>query len=265
MTFVEHLSELRVNLVRCLVALLIGMFACYGYAPKLFAILQQPLKAVLPQQSTFIFTSLTEAFFVYMKVSLMASLFLTSPYLFYQLWHFIAPGLYPEERRFIIPVAICSALFFVSGALFGYYLVFPFAFSFFMGFATDIIKPMPSLDLYLNFCLKMLFAFGFVFELPIFILFLVRFDLVTVDQLKQARRYFIVVAFIVAAVLTPGPDVISQMLMAFPMIFLYEVSIVVTKLFCKKQLARTTDEESTKQDIAQTTHTQTVGSTKKPN
>lgn len=234
MTLLDHLSELRVRLVRCLIALAVGFFACYGFAEQLFNYLMIPLTRALPAGGKLIYTALPEAFFVYMQVALVAGAFLASPYLFYQIWSFIAPGLYDDEKRHIIPIAGASALFFVAGAAFCYFQVFPYAFEFFVGFATDIIEPMPKLDEYLGFTLKMLLAFGLIFEMPLFAFFLARLGLVTAQWMRKTRKYAILAIFIVAAILTP-PDVFSQLMMAAPMLVLYEISILVAAVFGKKK------------------------------
>lgn len=234
MTFTEHLNELRVRLMRCLVAAFIGFLACYGFAEQLFLILMEPLIVQLqPTGGSLIYTGLPEAFFTHLKVAALAGLFLASPYIFYQIWMFIAPGLYEGERKYMIPIALCSALCFVTGALFGYFVVFPFGFQFFLGYATDFIQPMPSVKEYFSFSTSMLFAFGLIFELPLFMLFLSALGIVTYKTLRKYRKFAILGNFIVAAVLTP-PDVVSQILMAGPMCLLYEVGIWVSYLFGKK-------------------------------
>jgi sec-independent protein translocase protein TatC len=182
----------------------------------------------------FQYTSPPEAFFTYIKISVVAGIFLVSPYLFYQVWGFVAPGLYKHERRWLIPIAFFSAFFFVTGALFGYFVVFPFGFEFFAGFTTPDIQFIPKLNEYLSFALKLLFAFGIAFELPLFILFLARLGLVTAAGLRKRRKYAILITFIVAAILTP-PDPFTQTLMAIPMLFLYEIGIIVAKLFGKRK------------------------------
>ncbi len=238
MTFTGHLDELRKRLIHCSIAAVIGFLGCYAFAERLFNLLMAPLIEVLPPKSTLIFTSLPEAFFTYLKVAFVAGLFAVSPYIFYQIWKFVAPGLYDSERRYFIPMAFFSALFFVSGALFGYFVVFPFGFKFFMGFATDFIRPMPTIREYLGFSLKLLIAFGVIFELPLFIFFLARLGMVTSDGLRRKRKYAVLCAFVVSAVLTP-PDVVSQTLMAGPLVILYELGIWVAHFFGKKKPSRT--------------------------
>jgi sec-independent protein translocase protein TatC len=242
MTLLEHLDELRFRLVRCCIAVGIGFLACYGFAEQLFGYLVAPLLAVMPETSTLIFTELPEAFFTYLKISIVAGMFLTSPYIFYQIWAFIAPGLYDEEKKYIIPMAGVSALFFASGACFGYFIVFPFAFDFFMSFNNETIQAMPKLGEYLGFSLKLLIAFGLIFEMPLFAFFGARIGILTAAAMRKARKVAVLCFFIVAAILTP-PDVISQLLMAGPLLLLYEVSIYVAKIFGRSAKAGGQDED----------------------
>jgi sec-independent protein translocase protein TatC len=234
MTFTEHLNELRVRLVRCLIAAFVGFLACYGFAEQLFMLLMQPLIVLLePSGGSLIYTGLPEAFFTHLKVAALAGLFVASPYVFYQIWMFIAPGLYEGERKYMIPIALCSALCFVTGALFGYFIVFPFGFQFFLGYASEVIRPMPSVKEYFSFSTSMLFAFGLIFELPLFMFFLSVLGVVNYKSLRKYRKFAILGSFVVAAILTP-PDVVSQSLMAGPMCLLYEVGIWVSYMFGKK-------------------------------
>lgn len=226
MSLLEHLGELRTRLVRMLIGALVGFFLCYGISEQLFQWLSMPLSAVMPQDTRLIYTSVPEGFFVYLQVAFVAGVFLASPYIFYQIWAFVAPGLYREERRQVIPLALCSAIFFIMGAAFCYFAVFPVAFAFFMSYSTGMIVAMPSISEYLGFSLKMLLAFGLIFEMPLFAFFLSRMGLITATWMRKVRRYAVLVVFVVAAVLTP-PDVFSQTLMAIPMLLLYEVSIFV--------------------------------------
>ncbi|WP_285907504.1 twin-arginine translocase subunit TatC [Pseudodesulfovibrio pelocollis] len=188
----------------------------------------------MAQEGHFQYTYPAEAFFSYIKISIVAGLFLVSPYVFAQIWGFIAPGLYAHERKWMIPIAVISAAFFTSGALFGYFVVFPFGFEFFASFSTEGIQFTPKLNEYLSFCLKLLFAFGFVFELPLFIFFLARMGMVSSDGLRKKRKYAILVGFVLAAILTP-PDPFTQCLMAGPLIILYEVGIWVAFFFGKNE------------------------------
>lgn len=234
MSLLEHLEELRGRLTRMIIAALVGFAVCFAFAERILAILLHPLKTVLPPKSELITTGLTEGFFISMKAAFVAGIFLVSPYIFYQIWSFIAPGLYEDERKLAIPVAFFTALCFVSGACFGYFVVFPFGFTFLANYAADVVTLMPKLSEYYSFCMGLLFAFGIIFEMPVFIFFLARFGVVDHKWLRQKRRWAIVVFFIVAAVLTPTPDAVNQLLMALPMVVLYEVSIWVAYFFGKK-------------------------------
>lgn len=248
MSILGHLNELRRRLFRIVIIVILGFVAFYGVSEPLYGFLSAPLQACMPEGSKLIYTSPQGAFFTYMKVALVASLFGTSPFSFYQLWAFIAPGLYREEKKAILPLAFCSSIFFLAGAAFCFFLVFPIAFQFFMGFATDTIVPMISVEEYLSFALKLLLAFGIVFEMPLFAYFLSRFGLLTPEFMRRTRRYAILVIFIVAAILTP-PDVFSQCLMALPMLVLYEVSIYVSAMAYKKKEDKTEPQPDPDDDV----------------
>lgn len=231
--FTAHLAELRTRLIRCFVAVGIGFLISYGFKEKLFEILTRPLIQVMNEGETLIFTGIPEAFFTFLKVSLLAGILLAIPVIMFEFWMFVAPGLYKNERKIMLPIVIVSSFFFVGGALFGYFIVFPFGFQFLLGFATETLRPMPSMKEYLSFSAKLLLAFGFVFELPLVITFLARIGLVTVDFLKKNRKYALLIFFIISAILTP-PDVVTQIMMSIPLIILYEISIIGAKLFGKK-------------------------------
>lgn len=234
--FTAHLEELRRRLIICLASVAIGFLVCYAFKEQIFEFIAIPLVASLPDDNSWmIFTGVTEAFFTYLKVSFLAGVFLSLPVIFYQLWAFIAPGLYAKEKKIAIPFVIFSTLFFITGASFGYFVVFPFGFTFLLGFATDTIRPFPSLKEYLSFATKLLVAFGLVFELPLITYFLSKVGLLTHRTLSRNRRYFIVMAFLLSAALTP-PDVVTQLLMAGPILILFETSVLVAKIFGKEPL-----------------------------
>lgn len=233
--FTAHLEELRKRLIICFIAIVVGFVIAYGFKEKLFEILTLPLVREMRPGDKIIFTGLTEAFFTYMKVSFLAGIFLASPVIIYQFWAFVSPGLYQKERKYLIPIVLLSAFFFIGGSLFCFFVVFPFAFRFFLSFATDVIQPLPSMNEYLNFASITILAFGAVFELPLVIVFFARLGIVTVEFLRKNRKYAILLIFIVAAILTPGPDVISQVLMAIPLMILYEISIIGAIFFGKKK------------------------------
>ena len=180
-----------------------------------------------------IFTGLPEAFFTYLKVAFLSGIILATPIIFYEFWMFVAPGLYDKEKRLMFPIVFLSTLFFVGGAFFGYFIVFPYGFKFFLGFASETIRPLPSMREYLSFASKLLLAFGVVFELPLIITFLAKLGMVSVSFLKKNRKYAVLLFFVGAAILTP-PDVVTQIMMALPLMVLYEISIVGAKIFGKK-------------------------------
>lgn len=234
--FTAHLEELRKRLIVCFAAVGVGFALAYGFKEKLFQILTLPLISVMQQGETLIYTGLPEAFFTFLKVAFLAGLMIASPVIIYQFWMFVAPGLYDREKRLLLPIVFLSSIFFLGGALFGYFVVFPFGFEFFLGFATETIRPMPSMKEYLSFSAKLLLAFGLVFELPLVITFLARLGIVSVPFLKKSRKYAILLFFVVAAILTP-PDVVTQVMMALPMMLLYEISIIGARIFGKAKQA----------------------------
>jgi sec-independent protein translocase protein TatC len=242
--FPAHLEELRKRLIVCFIAVGIGFAASYGFKEHLFQILVRPLTQVMGEGDTLIFTGLPEAFFTYLKVAFLAGIMLASPVLLYQFWMFVAPGLYEKEKKVMLPIVFLSTFFFVGGALFGYFLVFPLGFQFFLGFATDTIRPMPSMKEYLSFSAKLLLAFGVVFELPLVLTFMARLGIVSVDFLKKNRKYAILLFFAGAAIITP-PDVVTQIMMALPLMVLYEISIIGARIFSRSPDAEAeTTEES---------------------
>ena len=246
MSLLEHLSELRRRICFALLGVLAGFLLCYGFSEYLFNWLCEPLIKAMPDASHLIYTGVAEGFLTHVKIALVAGIFIGSPFIFYQFWAFVAPGLYEEERRYIIPIALCSALFFICGAAFGYVLVFPMAFKFFMSYNTEYVVAMPKLSEYLDFSLQMLVAFGVVFEMPLVAFFLGRMGILTVKLMRRIRRYAILGIFIVAAVLTP-PDVASQLCMAAPLLILYEFSILVVKIFGKHREAPQAEEKEQKE------------------
>jgi sec-independent protein translocase protein TatC len=227
MSFLEHLDELRRRLVVSLSALIVGFLVSLLFIERLFAFIMRPLQAVLPDGGKLIYTEPAEAFLLYMKVAALTGLFLAAPVILYQIWMFIAPGLYSHEKKFAIPFVVSSTVFFVAGALFSHFVVFPWAWRFFAQFSTDYMQFTPKIAPTFSMYVRMMLAMGLVFEMPTLVLFLARFGLVTPRFLIRNTKYAILLIFIVAAVMTPGPDVVSQSLMAAPMILLYGLSIVI--------------------------------------
>jgi len=234
MPFSSHLQELRKRLIVCFIAVGIGFVISYFFSKEIFELLSKPLLKVMPEGQKMVFIALPEAFLTYLKIALVSGIILASPMLFYQIWMFITPGLHQTEQRYVLPFVVFSTLFFVGGTLFGYLVVFPLGFKFFMGFTSDYIRPLPSIREYLSFSLKLLIAFGVVFQLPLFSFFLSRLGIVDAKMLRSKQKYAILLIFVVAAVFTP-PDVATQLMMAGPLIVLYEIGIWVAKVFGKKK------------------------------
>ena len=241
--FMAHLEELRRRLVACAIAVGVGFVVSYAFSERLFQALIMPLKAVMPEGERLIFTNLPEMFFTYIKVAFLSGILVVAPFIFYQLWMFVAPGLYQREKRYVIPFVVSSTVLFVGGSLFGYFVVFPFGFKFFIGFSNEYVKALPSVKEYFSFAIKLLFAFGIVFELPVVIFFLTKMGIVTPEALRRKRKYAILLAFIVGAILTP-PDVITQCMMAVPLIVLYEIGIWVSVMARKKREEKAKAEEA---------------------
>jgi sec-independent protein translocase protein TatC len=232
MPLTAHLEELRWRLVKALLAIAVGFIATYNLADELFAFLTRPLLALNIGTVDLIGTGVSEAFFTKLKVSLIAALFLTSPVIFYQAWKFVAPGLYDQEKRYARPFVFFATIFFIAGAAFCYWVVFPVGYRFFIQEYQSIgVSPSIRISEYLTFTSRMLLAFGATFELPVVTFFLARMGLVTHQTMLRYARYAVLVIFIVAAVLTPGPDVASQLLMAGPLLVLYVLSIGVAYAF----------------------------------
>jgi sec-independent protein translocase protein TatC len=239
MPLTAHLEELRWRLIKSLIAVAVGFALAYNFADFLFALLTRPLLDINlggPQGDTvhLIGTGVVEAFFTKLKVAMIAALFLSSPVILYQLWQFIAPGLYENEKHYARPFVFFGTFFFVSGAWFCYQMVLPVGYRFFIAeYATIQVNPEIRISEYLSFTARMLLAFGLTFELPVVTFFLARLGFVTHQMMLGTVRYAILVIFIVAAVLTPGPDVASQLLMAGPLLALYGLSIGVAYVFGK--------------------------------
>jgi sec-independent protein translocase protein TatC len=224
--FLSHLEELRERLIKSFIAVGAGCVIGYIFKEELFNIFLRPLKDLLPEGEGLIFTGLPEMFFTYLKTAFIAGILFASPVVFYQMWMFIAPGLYQHEKRYIIPFIFFSTILFVGGAFFGYFIVFPMGFKFFLGYSNEYLQALPSVKKYFSLSYKLLLAFGIVFQLPLLIFFMSKMGLVTVDFLRKRRPFAVLMAFIIGAVLTP-PDIISQIMMAIPLIVLYEIGILV--------------------------------------
>lgn len=232
MSFLDHLEELRKRIVISFIAAAVGFFVCWGFAEKIFLYLQQPLSQFLPPGDKLAYTRLTAPFFLYMKVAFFAGLFVAAPVILLQLWLFIAPGLYKKERMLAAPFIIFGSLFFIAGGYFGYRYLLPATCSFFVETGREF-KQMVTVDDYFSFASVIILACGAVFETPILIFFLARLGIVTPAFLMQKFKFAVVLAFIISAVITPTPDMVTQAALAVPMILLYLIGVGVAYLFAK--------------------------------
>ena len=232
-SFISHLIELRDRLLRVVIVFLLIFIVLFPFANDIYTLLAHPLLAKLPAGGQMIATAVTTPFFVPMKVAMLAAFVLALPHTLYQLWAFVAPGLYVHERRFTGPLVVVSTLLFLAGMAFAYYLVFPVVFGFIAGTAPEGVAVMTDIGNYLDFVITLFMAFGMAFEVPVAVLLLVRFDIVRIETLKEVRAYVIVGAFVLGAIFTP-PDVISQIMLAVPLWLLYEAGILAAMLIRKR-------------------------------
>lgn len=235
-TFLSHLIELRNRLMRALIAVGLVFVCLFPFASELYALLAQPLLSVLPKGGQMIATDVATPFFVPMKVAMMAAFMVSLPYVLYQLWAFVAPGLYTHEKRLVAPLVVASTVLFLCGMAFAYFLVFPVVFGFVTSVAPKGVAVMTDINKYLDFVLTLFVAFGITFEVPVAVVILVRMGLVSVEKLREVRPYVIVGAFVIGAIFTP-PDVISQIMLALPLWLLYELGIIVAAFMIKKAAA----------------------------
>ena len=225
-TLIAHLVELRSRLLNSVLAWLLVFIGLFPWASDLYTWLAHPMLAKLPQGGQMIATDVTTPFFVPLKVAMMAAFVIALPHILFQLWRFVAPGLYAHEKRLVLPLVVASTLLFLCGMAFAYYAVFPVVFGFITAAAPTGVAVMTDIDKYLSFVLGMFLAFGLTFEVPVAVVLLVRMGVVSVAKLRETRPYVIVGAFVVAAVVTP-PDVVSQFMLAVPLWLLYEAGVVV--------------------------------------
>ncbi|MDD5404392.1 twin-arginine translocase subunit TatC [Immundisolibacter sp.] len=224
-TFISHLIELRARLMRAIIAVVLVFICLFPFAKDLYALLAHPLLEHLPKGGQMIATDVTTPFFVPMKVAMMTAFLISLPYVLYQVWSFVAPGLYTHEKRLVWPLLVASTVLFLCGMAFAYFLVFPVIFGFMSSVAPAGVAVMTDINKYLDFVLTLFMAFGITFEVPVAVILLVKMGVVSIDKLREARPYVIVGAFIIGAIFTP-PDMVSQIMLAVPLWLLYEAGII---------------------------------------
>ncbi|MFT7373898.1 MAG: sec-independent protein translocase protein TatC [Oleiphilaceae bacterium] len=230
---IQHLIELRNHLLRAVLCVITVFASLYYFANDIYLIVAEPLRELMPEGSTMIATDVASPFFAPLKLTLMVSIFISMPFVLYQIWRFIAPALYDKEKTLAFPLLFSSIVLFYSGIAFAYFVVFPLIFGFFTSTGPEGVTIMTDISRYLDFVLKLFFAFGIVFEIPIAIIILVSSGVTSVDSLSQKRPYLVVACFVVGMLLTP-PDVISQTLLALPMWLLFEVGLLFAKMVEKR-------------------------------
>jgi sec-independent protein translocase protein TatC len=234
MTLLDHLDELRKRLFASVAAIFIAFIACWYFSPAIFHWLQKPILDVLPADDKLAFTDLAGPFMLYIKVALLSAIFVASPFLLFQLWLFLRPGLYKRERRLAVPFIVFTTIFFVAGGLFGYYVAFPMVVDFLMGVGKDF-KQVVTIQAYFGMMSKILLGLGLVFEMPMLMFFLARIGIVNARQLLKGFRWAVLGIFVTAAVITPTPDIATQTVFAVPMILLYLLGVVVAAIFGRKR------------------------------
>lgn len=245
MSFLDHLSELRMRILWSLLAVAILFVPAYYFSNEIFEFLMKPLVENLPEGSSLIFTRPAEGFTTYLKVSFFAALIAAVPFILYQAWKFVAPALYKEEKQVVVPFIIFGSLFFLAGAAFCYYVASPPAFKFLLNeYSSDYVKAFPTIREALSFFMALIFGFGLVFEFPLIIFILARIGVVTSSWLRKQRKYAIIISALIAAMLTPTTDAISMMLMFVPIVIFYELGIVVAWIFGKKKKDQNSEEEN---------------------
>jgi sec-independent protein translocase protein TatC len=245
MTFLEHLEDLRKRIFWSFVALIGAVVPAWFFSKEIYNILARPVTRFLPEGEKLAFTSLTAPFMLYIKVSFLAALIFTSPFIFFQIWMFIAPGLYQREKKYVIPFVLFTSIFFMGGALFAYLVVFPFACNFFLGMGSEF-DPVITIDQYFSLALRVILGIALVFEMPTLAFFLSKIGLITAKMMIKYFKYAVLVVFIIAAIITPTPDMITQSIIAVPMLGLYGLSILIAALVGKeKEKGKTQEEEDT--------------------
>lgn len=242
MTFLEHLEDLRKRIFYSLITVIVVVIPAWLFSKDIYNILSRPVTKYLPEGTKLAYTHLTAPFMLYIKVSFLTAIFVTSPFIFLQLWYFVAPGLYKKEKKYVYPFVIFTSFFFILGALFGYFVAFPFACNFFLKMGGEF-QPVITVDQYFSLALRLLLGIALVFEMPTLVFFLSRMGIITSRWMIKNFKYAVLVVFIIAAVITPSPDMINQSILAVPMLFLYGLSLLIAFIFEKKKAKRKSEDK----------------------
>jgi sec-independent protein translocase protein TatC len=243
MTFLEHLEDLRKRLWYSFVAVFVAVIPAWFFAKDVYRILAKPVTRFLPAETQLVYTKLTAPFMLYMKVAFLTAIFVAAPFLFLQLWYFVAPGLYQKEKKNVIPFVLFTTVFFTGGAVFAYFVVFPFACNFFLGMGEGF-DPMITVDDYFSLALRVILGIALVFELPTLVFFLSKMGIITARFMIRYFKYAVLAVFIIAAVITPTPDMITQSIIAVPMLALYGLSILIALAVGRNRKRRRREQES---------------------
>lgn len=234
MTFLEHLEDLRKRIFYSFIAVVVTVVPAWFFSKDIYNILARPVTKYLPEGTKLAYTHLTAPFMLYIKVSFLTAIFASSPFIFLQLWYFVAPGLYQKEKKYVYPFVIFTTFFFALGALFGYFVAFPFACNFFLKMGSEF-QPVITVDQYFSLALRLLIGIAIVFEMPTLVFFLSRMGIITSRWMVKNFKYAVLAVFIIAAVITPSPDIINQSILAIPMLALYGFSMLIAFIFERKR------------------------------
>ena len=237
MTFLEHLEDLRKRLWYSFLAIFVVLIPAWFFSNQIFEVLSKPVTQFLPPGVKMAYTGLTDPFMLYIKVSFLAAIFVTSPFIFLQLWYFVAPGLYQKEKKYVVPFVLFTTVFFLMGAAFGFLVMFPWACRFFLNMGSDF-NPVITVNTYFSFSLKLLLGIALVFEMPTLVFFLSKLGLITSRWMVKNFKYAVLAVFVIAAVITPTPDMVTQSILAVPMLALYGLGILIAFFFGKERRAR---------------------------